>query len=315
MAYIISTVNMKGGVGKTTLTVNFATSLVKNHGKRVLVVDLDAQISATLSLLSPHEFAKIRKGKRTLSHLLDRLINPRGKNQALTVQDVVRPYVCNLKGLDLLPGDIELYDEYMVSQMLHMETLTADSKNFQQVWNNFERVLIRDLLAPIQADYDFIILDCAPGYNLLTRSGIAASNFYLLPARPEPLSVIGIQLLERRIAKLKENHKEDIPINIELLGIVFILSGSSLLNRYYNQVMKRVRQDFKPTQIFNTQIPMDVNVAKSLDKFMPVVLAHPTSKGAKYFGKLTDEVIQRLDSPDFVRKESEDLSKVSLKNL
>lgn len=61
MGTIISTVNMKGGVGKTTLTVNLATCLAKYHGKRVLVLDLDSQISATLSLIAPHEFAKVRK--------------------------------------------------------------------------------------------------------------------------------------------------------------------------------------------------------------------------------------------------------------
>ena len=88
----------------------------------------------------------------------------------------------------------------------------------------------------------FIIMDCAPGYNLMTRSGIAASNYYLLPARPEPLSLVGIQLLERRIAKLKENHKDKQDLNINLLGIVFILSAGGLMGRYYKQVMKRVKR-------------------------------------------------------------------------
>lgn len=63
MGFVISTVNMKGGVGKTTLTVNLAACLTKYYSKRVLVVDLDAQISATLSLMSPHDFAKVRRKK------------------------------------------------------------------------------------------------------------------------------------------------------------------------------------------------------------------------------------------------------------
>lgn len=56
-------------------------------------------------------------------------------------------------------------------------------------------------------------MDCAPAYNLLTRSGLAASHYYLLPARPEPLSVLGIQLLERRISQLKESHEKTDPLN------------------------------------------------------------------------------------------------------
>lgn len=75
MGHIIATANMKGGVGKTTLTVNMATCLTKNHGKRVLVLDLDSQISATLSLMSPVDFAKLRKQQRTLRYLLDQIIN------------------------------------------------------------------------------------------------------------------------------------------------------------------------------------------------------------------------------------------------
>jgi chromosome partitioning protein len=65
MGHVIATANMKGGVGKTTLTVNIATCLAKNHGKRVLVFDLDTQISATLSLMSPVEFANHRKQRKT----------------------------------------------------------------------------------------------------------------------------------------------------------------------------------------------------------------------------------------------------------
>lgn len=293
MGLVISTVNMKGGVGKTTLTVNLATCLAKNHNKRVLVLDLDSQISATLSLISPHEFAKIRKERRTLSYLIDAIIRPNIRRKR-DIDNILYSSVCDIRDLDLIPGDIELYDEYIVSEMLHKQAIIDEQTDFDRVWNNFENILIKKILEPVRERYDFIIMDCAPGYNLLTRSGIAASDFYLLPARPEPLSIVGIQLLERRIAKLKQNHQGDSPLDLNLLGIVFILSGNTLMGRYYNQVMRRVEEDFSTDRIFENRIPMDVNVAKALDSFMPVVMATPGSPGSKAFVKLTEEFLGKL---------------------
>lgn len=292
MGTIISTVNMKGGVGKTTLTVNLATCLAKKHHKRVLVLDLDSQISATLSLISPHDFAKLRKKKHTLSYLLDNIINPNPWSK-LSIQDIIVSNVCGIAGLELLPGDIQLYDEYQVSEMLHQQAVESEAEEFQKVWDNFERILIQQILAPVVNNYDFIILDCAPGYNLLTRSGIAASNFYLLPARPEPLSLVGIQLLERRIAKLRKSHADTQPLDVNLLGIVFILSAGGLMGRYYKQVMKRVQDDFDSEQLFTQSIPMDVNVAKAVDLFTPVSVAMPNSAGSKAFMKLSDELLAK----------------------
>ncbi|WP_066118747.1 ParA family protein [Geminocystis sp. NIES-3709] len=298
MGYVISTVNMKGGVGKTTLTVNLATSLAKNFNKKVLVLDLDAQISATLSLLAPHEFGKLRKKRKTLSYLIDGVIQP-NPYAKLDIHDLISPSICGLSQLELLPGDIELYDEYLVSEMLHQKAVNENKiEHFDSVWNNFERLLIRDILEPIVNDYDFIIMDCAPGYNLLTRSAIAASDFYLLPARPEPLSLVGIQLLERRVKKLKGSHQDDDPLKLQLLGIVFILSEGGLFGRYdkyYDQVKRRVKQDFTIDQMFATDIPMDVNVAKAVDLFMPAVLTSPNSNGSKAFLKLTEEFLGKIN--------------------
>jgi len=311
MGIVIATVNMKGGVGKTTLTVNLATSLAKNHNQRVLVVDLDTQISATLSLISPQEFAKLRRERRTLGRLIYKAIKPENRSK-LTIEDIIQPYICGIKGLDLLPGDIDLYDEYLVSEMLHHQAVKEEKRNFGDIWNNFERFLIRSTLEPVIDKYDLIILDCAPGYNLLTRSGIVASDFYLLPARPEPLSVVGIQLLERRIAQLKESHKDGTPLKLQLLGIVFILSGG-LIGRYYKQVMKRVTEDFIPTQLFQTRIPMDVNVAKAVDSFKPVVIATPNAPGARAFVKLTEEVLQKLQGVKSLYQNQQ--NKMNLTNL
>jgi cellulose biosynthesis protein BcsQ len=285
---------MKGGVGKTTITVNIATCLAKNHGKKVLVLDLDSQISATLSLMSPVDFAKRRKHRKTFRYLLDQIINPEPEAK-FTIGDIIQPQLCNLTGLNLLPGDIDLYDEFVVSEMLHNQSVALGEQDFETIWNRFERVLIRDILEPIRDEYDFILLDCAPGYNLLTRSALATSDFYILPARPEPLSVVGIQLLERRIAQLKESHEHEAKIDIKMLGIVFSMSNANLLNgRYYKQVMHRVVEDFGVDKICKAQIPVDVNVAKAVDSFMPVSLLSPNTAGSKAFMQLTQELLQKL---------------------
>jgi chromosome partitioning protein len=294
MGYVIATANMKGGVGKTTLTVNLATCLAKNYGKKVLVLDLDTQISATLSLMSPLDFAKRRKQRLTFRYLIDEVINP-DPNAKLTIKDIIQTQVCNLPELHLLPGDIDLYDEFVVSEMLHRQTVALGEQDFETVWNRFERVLINNILKSVRDEYDFILLDCAPGYNLLTRSALAASDFYLLPAKPEPLSVVGIQLLERRIGQLKDSHEHETKINIKMLGIVFSMCNTNLLTgRYYKQVMHRVVEDFGVEQICKAQIPVDINVAKAVDSFMPAVLNAPQSAGSKAFLQLTQELLQKL---------------------
>ena len=294
MGYVIATANMKGGVGKTTLSVNIATCLAKNHGKKVLVLDLDTQISATLSLMSPVDFAKLRKQRKTFRYLIDQIINPQKKHK-YSIEDIIQASVCKLNGLDLLPGDIDLYDEFVVSEMLHQQAVTIGEQDFETIWNRFERVMLGKVLEPVREKYDFIILDCAPGYNLLTRSALATSDFYILPAKPEPLSVVGIQLLERRIARLKESHEPEEEINVKMLGIVFTMSNASFLSgRYYKQVMNRVNQDFGQEKICQTQIPTDVNVAKAVDSFVPAVLNTPTSSGSKAFVQLTHELLDKL---------------------
>jgi len=297
MAHILATTNMKGGVGKTTLSVNLAAALVSQHQKKVLVVDLDTQINATLSLMSPQTFVTYRKERRTLKYLFEQAIQPQGQAPIrLSTSDVICPYVCSLKGLDVLPGDLDLYDDYVVSSVLNQQALQGGETNFEQAWIHFESKLVAGILQPILKDYDFIILDCAPGYNLLTRSSLAASHFYLLPAKPEPLSIAGIQLLERRIAKLRESHQGHDQIQTQLLGIVFSMAGGVLPNRYYNKVMQRVRQDFNELQLFKTQIPNDINVSRAVDSFKPVVLSQPSSMGAQAFTKLTKELLDKLQT-------------------
>ena len=286
MGYVVAIINMKGGVGKTTTTVNLATSLAKNHEMRVLVVDLDTQINATLSLMPPLHFAKLRKENRTLKQLIHQAVQPNAQ-PSTPIQTIIQRNICQVNGLDLLPGNIELYNDYLLATFLYSQSLT-NQQNFEKNWKQFEDTLVTNILHPIARNYDFILLDFPPGDYLLTRSGIIASDFYLIPAKPEPLSVVGIGILEGHIKKLKQSDRS----HINLLGIVFSSLGHA--TNMAQKVKNRLTDEFGADKIFTTEIPRNVAVAKAVDEFQPVVLTEPNATGAKAFTELTKEFLQKL---------------------
>ncbi len=277
---------MKGGVGKTTLTVNLATSLVKDHGMRVLVVDLDTQVNATLSLMPPLQFAKLKQENRTLKQLINQVFQA-DKDSHISIKQIIQSNICQITGFDLLPGDIELYNDFLLASLIYSHS-SKNQLDFEKSWKNLEDYLLTAIIQPIIQDYDFILLDFPPGDYLLTRSGIIASDFYLIPAKPAPLSVVGIGILEGHINKLKDNKRS----KINLLGIVFSSLGHS--TNMALQVKNRVTAEFGEDKIFNIEIPMNVAVAKAVDEFKPVVLTEPKSTGARAFTELTKEFLQKL---------------------
>jgi cellulose biosynthesis protein BcsQ len=287
MGYVIAVVNMKGGVGKTTVTVNLAACLAKNHGKRVLIIDLDTQINATLSLMPAIHFAKLKQEKRTLKSLITQA-NNRAKESSLTsIEEIIQHNICQIKGLDLIPGDIELYDDFSLAEIVY-DRSEGKKKDFAYNWNRMEDNLIRDVVQPVIDRYDLILMDFSPGDHLITRSGILASDFYLIPAKTEPLSVVGIGILEGRIKQLKESDRTQ----IKLIGIVITSIGRS--SNMTENVKHRLVQDFGKNSIFDTEIPMSVAVARAVDEFKPVILTEPSSTGAKAFFSLTREFLERF---------------------
>lgn len=286
MGYVIAIINMKGGVGKTTTTVNLAASLAKEHEMRVLVVDLDTQINATLSLMPPLHFAQLRKENRTLKQLIHQVVQP-DAHPSISSQSIIQHNICQVNGLDLLPGDIELYNDFWLASFLYSQSNT-NPQNFEKNWNDFENSLVKSILQPVASNYDLILLDFPPGDYLLTRSGIIASDFYLIPAKPEPLSVVGIGILEGHIKKLKNSDRT----HINLLGIVFSSLGHA--TTMAQKVKNRLTDEFGGDKIFTTEIPRNVAVAKAVDEFQPVVLTEPNAPGAKAFTELTQEFSQKL---------------------
>ncbi|MDB9313203.1 ParA family protein, partial [Spirulina sp. CS-785/01] len=205
MAYIVSIVNMKGGVGKTTITVNVGTCLAKQYRRRVLILDLDTQINATLSMMPPLYFAKLKKERRTLKTLIDQTIRANTEDR-LPIQQIIYRNVCQIKGLDMIAGDVELYDDFLLSALIYTKT-QSNQQEFEQTWNNVENNLLRVILKPVLKQYDLILIDFPPGDNLITRSALLASQYYIVPAKAEPLSVVGVGLLESRLTQLRESDR------------------------------------------------------------------------------------------------------------
>ena len=288
MGYIISMVNMKGGVGKTTVTINLATCLAKNQIKKVLVVDLDTQINATLSLMSPGQFAKLKQEKYTLKTLVDRATNRNFEPDIIPLEKIIQKNVCKIAGLDLLPGDLELYDDYYLAEIVYGKS-QGERLDFKQNWYQLEDRLMRGILQETMNQYDWIFLDFSPGDNLITRSGILASNLYIIPAKAEPLSMIGIGILEGRIRQLKASDRT----KINLLGIILTSLGRT--TNMAENIKDRLITDFGKDAIFNTEIPTNVAVARAVDEYQPVVLTEPKSSGAKAFNDLAKEFIKRFN--------------------
>jgi cellulose biosynthesis protein BcsQ len=237
----------------------------------------------------PLHFARLRKEHRTLKQLVNQVIHPE-THPPIPIAQIIQHNVCQLQGMDLLPGDIELYNDFLLATLVFSQA-QQNRQDFEKTWVQFENTLVRGIFQPIIPTYDFILVDFPPGDYLLTRSSLIASDFYLIPARPEPLSVVGIGILEGHIKKLKQSDRS----TIDLLGIVFSSLGHA--TNLAPRVKNRVSAEFGEANIFQTEIPMNVDVAKAVDHFQPVVLDNPSATGAKAFTELTKEFLARLPNP------------------
>jgi cellulose biosynthesis protein BcsQ len=238
--------------------------------------------------MPPLHFAKVKKENRTLKQLINQAVQPDAQSN-IPIQNIIQHNICKVTGFDLLPGDIELYNDFLLAALLYSQS-NRTRQEFEKNWHKFEDSLIQSILQPVINNYNFILIDFPPGDYLLTRSGMIASDFYLIPAKPDPLSVVGMGILEGHIKKLKESDRT----NITLIGIVFTSLGHA--TNMAQKIKNRVMAEFGEDKVFDTEIPFGVAIAKAVDEFQPVVLSEPNTAGAKAFTDLTKEFLQKLSN-------------------
>ena len=195
---------MKGGVGKSTLTINLAWhfSARKSWHKRVLVVDLDPQFNASQYLLGVSEYEKILKTKQpTVWDIFEQgTRTPSGKASIADPRSAVHRHIDFHDGgyIHLIPSRLEL-------------ALSLKNPGHK------ERYLSR-FIKEVESDYDLILIDCAPTESVLTTAAYISSEWLLVPVKPEYLSTIGLPLLVNSMQDFKEEYEES---NLQLAGVVF----------------------------------------------------------------------------------------------
>lgn len=252
-ALVIALCNQKGGVGKTTSTINLGAALAET-GRRVLLVDFDPQGSLSVGLgVNPH----------TLEQSIYTLLMGRG----LDARDVILP--TKVDDLDVLPANIDLSaaEVQLVNEVAREQTL-------------------RRVLAPLRSEYDIILIDCAPSLGLLTVNALTASDRVLMPLECEFFALRGIALLTDTIEKVQDRLNPDLQV-LGILGTMF--DGRTLHTR---EVMARVVEAFGD-QVFHTVIRRTVKFPETTVAGEPITTYAPTSPGADAYRMLAQEVLAR----------------------
>jgi len=226
---IVSVINYKGGVGKTTVTSNLAAELAF-RGYKVLVLDMDAQASLTFSFIKPDFWDKHIKERKTIKNWFDCISqgNPTMPLSSL----VIKPEIVNnaLGGgcLDLISSHLGL-----INVDLELATLLggASPSQTQQKYLKVHGKLREELLQLKETNnYDLVLIDCPPNFNIVTKNALIASDKILIPAKPDYLSTLGIDYLKRSVDDLVRDFnwyasKDDVfeEANPEFLGVVFTM--------------------------------------------------------------------------------------------
>lgn len=207
MAIVISTINLKGGVGKTTTTVGLAEMLTSEFGKKVLLVDLDPQTNATTMLIGEHKWKELNDEEYTLARLFKDALEP--ENSRFNLEKSLQRNVSNItvvENLDLIPSSIDL---------INIQDDLAKMPAGQFYANNPVEIL-KKAIRPIMDNYDYILIDCPPNMGIITLNGLRIADGYIIPTIPDVLSTYGIPQIIQRVNAFSN----DIGKEIKVLGIV-----------------------------------------------------------------------------------------------
>jgi chromosome partitioning protein len=276
----IAMLNMKGGVAKTTLAVNIAGAFAKLHDLDVLLIDLDPQYNATQYLVDLEEHPEYVEGDEpTVLDVMCGEFETRsvlngskvGGKDSVSIEDLTRTLYRNKKGrgkLDLIPST------------LHLINAEGTGRGTEHNLQNFVK--------RVHEKYNYIFIDCPPTYSMFLLSGFLASDYYLVPLKPDPLSTLGISLLEKVLAAHSKTYQKV----IEPIGVVFTMVRQT---REMDNVMETVKKtSVGKRYIFKNSLSMGTAVAEASSRNKFLFEFDRASKQGDEIRRITRELIDLI---------------------
>ena len=256
MAKIISILNQKGGVGKTTTAVNFGYELTEK-GKKVLLVDLDPQANLTV-YMGNYQTDHLKQ----ITELFVHEINEQEYN--------MKDYILTKGKLNYIPAGIELSG-------LEMTLINQMSREY----------VLKRILSNVKAEYDYIIIDCMPSLGLLIINALAASDSVLITATGQFLSAKGLELLMNSIARVKKNLNESLAID----GILITMYQDNLKNS--KEILQLIKDGMgEYIKVFETKIPKSVKADESSYEAKAVREKDQSNKVGLAYQSFTEEYLE-----------------------
>jgi chromosome partitioning protein len=254
---IISVINQKGGVGKTTTVINLAAGLSQQN-KKILVIDLDPQGNATTGL----GLSNMESSEDTIYGVL---------NGSKSISEVIKK--TKFQNLDIITSNVDLSG---------LELETADDNNRAFIL----KVKLTSYLNSSGASYDYILIDCPPSLSLITVMALVSSDSLLVPLQAEFFALEGLTQLTKTIERIKVNLNPKLKIR----GILLTMYDKR--NKLSSQVEKEAR-DYFNDKVYLTVIPRNVRLSEAPSHGMPVLLYDKSCPGSRSYFSFTDEFISQ----------------------
>lgn len=281
---VVSVINYKGGVGKTTLTANLGAELAR-RGNRVLLVDLDPQSSLTYSFYSPDQVGKQFPAERNIKSWYDTVVDgipQHNLGEYMTIPPEVNERIREQGGiLSLIPSHLQLIDmDFELLTNVGLGDLGSDIEVYR-----LRRALADGLRYGGLATYDYVLIDCPPNFNIVTQGAIVASHHLLVPTRPDYLSTLGVSSLLNRVAHFANKYNNQVhaysahpdrdTVAPTPLGVVFTMVQYKApqpiaAHQYY---MDRIRRDLPDVNIFKASVRENVAFGRD-GEGLPVIMRH-----------------------------------------